>query len=511
VTVSSIETNLRELFAAQARSLGVGEPPPRGELEFEIAPNRGREAARARPVLALAAAAAVLALGAGALWWALGVRDDSTPAGVPSAPLMPVDPPLLVLDAPGWEMQSFSQYHPAEFVRRTDPDQADDGRTTTFIHPALGVGGPRITVSVSNSGTTGLAVEEQSVAVGATTGVLYDDGDEKLVRWTEPTGNRLEAFGWSVSVDELVGTAGSLTVDDDGFPAAAAPLPLGLVAMTGRDAELMHSSVQYTWVDGSGRLLEVNLYPGGPTVLAQRADSCCDDGEQRREVVFQGADATVDQDEYLIRMDQLRGFWLWEIDGSASLPTEGATSFEGAASFEGVEDFLAVAEQIRVADSVVWRASLADDVVLGSEMSNVADELAVHPLPPGVAQEVIVDMRSTTTRTAIAQDIAAHTTCSWIAALESAVTEGDVESATTAIGVLRDVAGWDEIAAIPDRYPESDVATIVGRIRLAAEVLAPYQDIALDDPADDVDDVDELLVEIPLDEAIDAIGEIGCA
>jgi hypothetical protein len=201
-------------------------------------------------------------------------------------------------------------------------------------------------------------------------------------------------------------------------------------------------------------------------------------------------------------MDQLRGFWLWEIDGSASLPTE------GAASFESVEDFLAVAEQIRVADSVVWRASLADDVVLGSEMSNVADELAVHPLPPGVAQEVIVDMRSTTTRTAIAQDIAAHTTCSWIAALESAVTEGDVESATTAIGVLRDVAGWDEIAAIPDRYPESDVATIVGRIRLAAEVLAPYQDIALDDPADDVD---ELLVEIPLDEAIDAIGEIGCA
>jgi hypothetical protein len=495
VTIASIETNLRDLFAEQARSIGIGEPPPIEELGFgSIAPNLELEAPRRRPVLALAAA--VLVLGAGAVWWALGVRDDSTPAGVPSAPLMPVDPPLLVLDAPGWEMRSFSQHDPAEFLRRTDPDQAEDGRTTTFIDPAFGVVGPRITVSVSNSGTTGLAVEERPVTVGETTGVLYDDGDEKLVRWTEPAGNRLEAFGWSVSVDELVGTAGSLTVDDDGFPAAAAPLPLGLVAMTGRDAELMHSSVQYTWVDETGRQLEVNLYPGGPTVLAQRADSCCDDGEQRREVVFQGAHATVDQDEYLIRMDQLRGFWLWEIDGSASLPTE------GAASFEGVEDFLAVAEQIRVADSVVWRASLADDVVLGSEMSNVAEELAAHPLPPGVRREVVVDMQSTTTRTAIAQDIAAHTACSWIAALESAVTEGEVESATTAIGVLRDVAGWDEIAAIPDRYPESDVATIVGRIRLAAEMLAPYQGIALDDPADDVD---EPLVEIPLDEAIEAI------
>ncbi len=495
MTVSSIETDLRELFDEQARSLGIGEPPPIDDLVSGSFPSRQQASSRTRPLLAVAAVAVVM-VGAGALWWALGVRGDSTPSGVPSAPLMPVDPPLLVLDAPGWEMESFSQVDPAELVRRTDPDQVEDGRTTTFIDPGLGVAGPRITVTVSNSGTTGLAVEERSVTVGETTGVLYDDGDEKLVRWTEPAGNRLEAFGWSVSADELVRAAGSLTVDGDGFPVASARLPLGLEAMTGPDAELMHTSVQYSWVDRSGRQVEVNLYPGGPTVAAQRADSCCDEGEERREVVFQGSDATVDRDEYLIRMTQVRGFWLWQIDGGASL------AIEGAASFKSVDEFLAVTEQIRVVDVDVWRASLADGIVLRDEIAEIADELAVHPLPPGVPTTDVVDMGATTTRSAIAQEIALYTACAWTEAADAAASAGDVESTMTAIGVLVDVAGWEEIAAIPDLYPESDVATSVGRIRLAADLLAPYRDISFDEASGDVD---EPLVEIPLDEAIDTI------
>jgi hypothetical protein len=497
-SISSIESGLRELFDRQARSLGVGEPPPVGELGARRITTLGESGPpqRARRALAVAAAT-VLVLGAGALWWALDVRGDSTPSGVPAAPLMPVDPPLLLLDVPGWEMQAFDQYDPAAYFRTTDPDQIEDGRTTTFIDPALGVTGPRVTVSVTNSGSTGLDVEEQAVMVGTTEGVLYDNGAEKLVRWHEPAGNRLEAFGWSISVDDLIGAAERMTVDDDGFPVAASSLPLGLTALTGHDAELMHSSVQYTWVDSSGRQLDVNLYPGGPTVQAQRADSCCDDGEQRREVTFQGAAAIVDQSEYLIRMDQLRGFWLWEIDASASLATDGADSFAS------IDEFLSVAEQIRIVDPVVWRASLADTVVLRSEIPDVVDELSVFPMPPGAPAPIGDDQGFTTTRASVAQDVATQTACAWGVALTDAVAEHDIAAAAGAIGVLRDVAAWDEIGEIPDLYPESEVATIVGRIRAAADLLSPFDDVASFDPEDEASN--RLWDEIPVDAVTESL------
>lgn len=481
VTISPIEADLTELFARQARSLDIGAPPPVDELgnlrvptgrpvdRSSVRPFRPFRPFRPRQVVSLAAAV-MLVFGAGALWWAFGARDDSTPAGVPEAPLMPVDPPLLVLDSPGWEMETFAQHDPSEFLRRNDPDQQEDGRRTTFIDPALGVSGPRITVSVSNSGTTGLDVAEQSVSVGGADGVLYDDGGEKLVRWTERSGNRLEAFGYSVTVDELIGAAQGMTVDDEGFPVAEMPLPLGLVALSGRDAELMHSSVQYRWVDASGRQIEVNLYPGGPTVLAQRADSCCDDGVQRREVDYQGSGATVQQDEYLIRLNQLRGFWLWEIDGSASLASDGV---EG---FADIEEFLDVVEQIRIADADVWRATLADTVVLRDEIDDVTDELSIFPMPTGAAAPNVSDGGFTTTRVAIAQSIAVQTACAWAQTFTSAVADEDADATGDALEVLRDVAAWGEIGAVPDRYPDSEVVTPVGGIRLAAELLAPFVD-----------------------------------
>ena len=70
------------------------------------------------------------------------------------------------------------------------------------------------------------------------------------------------------------------------------------------------------------------------------------------------------------------------------------------------------------------------------------------------------------------------------------------------------VAAWGEIVAVPDRYPDSEVVTPVGGIRLAAELLAPFVgrfDTSGTSGDDELDRHQALWSEIPVGEVAEML------
>lgn len=472
---NQLEDDLVALFEAQTRSLGCGTPP---SLDGPVVvPLVGRR----RSVRPLAIAAAMLLVLAGAgLWWMVDARRGSVPADTDTV-LMPTEPPLFELRAAGWTISSYSE---------TDPATSGEG-STTFVVAGDGVQGPRIDVYLSDSGSAPISdAEPQPATVGGQPAELLVDGDRAQVRWTHPGGHVLEATGTNVAVDDLVAVADAIDVVD-GMPTATRALPGGFVAITRREAELMRTFYEYQWRDDSGLELQLSLYGGGKPVYDERITSLSDTVEDRT-VDFQGAEAHVARDESMIRLDQVRGFWVIEISGYPQTLTNPDTGelATADAQFESIDQFLQIAEQLVTVDAVMWRASLPADIVLPDEIPATIEELAVFALPDGGTVTSIADDGFTQRRSAIAQAVAAQTSCAWLAELRTASDSDDPESAVAAANVIHDLAQWDELAAIPDTIVGTDALTLTGRIRQLDDSLEAVRSFDLDDPDADLGDLD---------------------
>lgn len=476
---TKLEDDLHALFEAQTRSLGIGEPPP---LDDQIVIHPAEHRDRRRPIAI--AAALVLIAGGAALWWATDTRGNTTPADQPGTGLMPTEPPLLRMDAAGWAPDTFTE---------VDPAPSGEG-ATTFIVAGQGLLGPRINVYLSDAGSMPISdAEPDPITIAGGSARLLADGNQAQVHWTEPSGHILEAVGSGISVDDLIAAAELITVDDQGLPSATGPLPAGLVALTGRDAALARSFYEYRWIDDTGLELQASLYPGGRPVYEERTDSLGDAIEDRT-VEFQGADAYVARDENMIRLDQLRGFWVLEITGGAQThndPDSGELTMADA-NFESIDEFLSVAAQIATVDATAWRAALPSDIVLRNEIGDVANELAVFPMPNGQAAPTVTDNGFTQQRAGIAQSIAAQTTCAWTTVLLDAADRNDPEQAIAAAEIIHDVATWNELSGIDDTIngADRDVLTATGRIRALDDALSELRQFDVDDEESRLDDLE---------------------
>jgi hypothetical protein len=493
---TKLEDDLRSLFEAQTSALRAGDPPP---LDDQIVVRATELHDRRRP-LAIAAAL-MLIIGGAALWWTIDTRRDATPADEPGNGLMPTEPPLLRLDAPGWTPVYFTD---------TDPAPLGEG-STTFIVTGRGLLGPRVNVYLSDAGSMPITdAEPDAITIAGKPARLLVDGDQAQVHWAEPSGHILEAVGTDITVQDLIATAELVSVDDDGLPVANGPLPAGLVALTGRDAALARSFFEYQWIDDNGLELQASLYPGGRPVYEERVDSIGGAIEERT-VEFQGADAHVARDDNMIRLDQLRGFWVLEITGGPQTSSDPDTGelMMADAMFDSIDDFVAVADQIAQVDTAAWRESLPADVVLRREIADVANELAVFPMPDGQAAPTVADDGFTQRRDGIAQSIAVQTTCAWTTVLLDAVDRDDPETAIAAATVIHDVATWDELDTIDDALavPDEDrvFLTATGRIRALDTALADLRQFDIEDEDARLDDLelDQAIADVQADEGVD--------
>lgn len=495
---TKLEDDLHALFAAQTRSLGLGDPP---SLDDRIVA-RPVELRDRRRLLAIAAAL-VLIVGGAAFWWAVDTRGDTTTADEPANGLMPTEPPLLRLDAVGWTPVYYTE---------ADPGPSGEG-ATTFIVAGQGLLGPRINVYLSDAGSMPISdAEPDPITIAGEPARLLVDGDRAQVHWTEPGGHILEAVGTDISVDDLIAAAELITVDDDDLPSAIGPLPAGLVPLTGRDAALARTFYEYQWIDATGLELQASLYPGGRPVYEDRTGSLSGAIEDRA-VEFQGADAYVARDGNMVRLDQLRGFWVLEISGGPQThndPATGELSLADA-TFESIDDFLVVAERIVPVDATAWRAALPTDVVLRSEINDVASELAVFPMPDGQAEPTVTDNGFTQQRAGIAQSIAVQTTCAWTTVLLDAADRNDPGTAIAAATIIHDVATWNELSGIEDTIAGADraVLTAAGRIRSLDAALGDLRQFDVGDEESHLDDLelDRVVAEVM---AADGV-ELECA
>jgi hypothetical protein len=476
---TKLEGDLQALFRAQTRSLGLGEPPP---LDDTIVVHGVGPRNRHRPLAF--AAALVLIVGGAALWWAIDTRGEMTPADQPGSGLMPTEPPLFRLDAAGWTPASFTE---------VDPAPSGEG-STTFIVDGQGLLGPRLNVYLSDAGSMPISdAEPDQITIAGAPARLLVDGDRAQVHWTEPGGHILEAVGTAISVDDLIAAAEEITVDDQGLPSATGPLPAGLVPLTGRDAALARSFYEYRWIDSTGLELQASLYPGGRPVYEERIGSLGGAIEDRT-VGFQGADAYVARDENMIRLDQLRGFWVLEISGGPQTyndPTSGELSTADA-KFESIDELLTVAEQLLTVDATAWRAALPADIVLRSEVGDVAAELAVFPMPDGQAAPTVADNGFTEQRAGIAQSIAVQTTCAWTTVVLDAAARNDPEAAIAAAEIIHDVATWTELSGIGDTISGTDrvALTAAGRVRALDAAFGDLRQFDVEDEESDIDDLE---------------------
>ncbi len=447
----SLESDLKKMFDLQTRELGLSDPPESNVVRLTANSSRRNSSLRLRSSVA---AAMVLLLGGGATLWAMSARGDAPSTNRSGRLLVPTDPPLLVLDAPSWELTGFNDF---------DPSVSGD-RATTFIDPSKGVAGPRVTVVVSDGrGSTALPVEEQAVTIGVAPGRLYVDGDDTLVHWTQPDGLTLEAFGRFVGPDDLVAVASAISVDGNGFAAATGPLPANLVAMTGRDAELMRRSVEYSWAGRDGRVLQVSLNPVGQVF------ACCGGGPGGRRIEFQGFEAMAYADQGTFTLTQQRGFWALKIQGYASPESPGATSYAD------LDEFVSAANLVHETNTEAWSRSLPADIVLRSDRATVVAELNVWPMPAGIPAVTVPDDGLTARRGELASHIAHKAACAWSAELATAVSAANIAASTTAAQTLVQLAAWSEIADVPDVIQGTDGAlTEVGQVRRSAEAVQPF-------------------------------------
>lgn len=483
---NQLEDDLAALFDVQTRSLGLG-TPPQLDRTFNLAPPRRRPDGR----LVAIAAAMLLFVGGVGLWWVVDTRGGSAPTDEPDFVLMPTEPPLFELRAPGWTISSYSE--------ASDPSRISG--STTFVVAATGLRGPRIDVSLSGADSAPISdAEPDPIQIGGDAGDLLVNGDRVQVRWTVADGSALDAIGTNVSVDDLVAVAEAIDVVD-GVPVATASLPPGFVALTGRDAELMHTFYEYQWLDNSGLQLQLSLYGGGRSVYDERVSSLSAALEERT-VNFQGGEAYVARDEFMIRLDQVRGFWVVEISGYAQTLTDPVTGelSQADAEFESMEQFLQIANQLVSVDALSWRASLPADIVLPDEVPEAIEELATFPLPGGEAVTAIPDGDVTQPRSSVAQAVAAQTVCAWLQEVIDATDTDDPERAISAASVIHDVAAWNELDSIPDTIVGTDALTLTGRIRRLDIVLEPLRSFDAEKP-------DALLADLDIMPAIDSVFE----
>lgn len=239
-----------------------------------------------------------------------------------------IEPPRVLVDLPGWEIRSVSNW-------TQQPDMV-------LVTEEQGLEGP-VAIAGLVEGRRQLNLEAPTVMVGDSVAIVRRGaGGILLLLWTDPAGNDLMLEGWQIDQQTAAGIASSLSMSIDGVIEAPDTVA-GLVQVDDESKAALARGVNYEFQGPSDTGVELSLKPGGRLWEARQADPELDEpltlGDESGTIWDFGTG------RYQVRV--VREFWYWEIDGS---------------SFESRESFLEFVSSLQIVDIATWNQAVPEDV-----------------------------------------------------------------------------------------------------------------------------------------------------
>ena len=424
-------------------------------LPFVAAPQSDVPAQRRRPSRIAFAAAAVGAIGLGGLW-VIADRSGGTPPTVPAS--QPAESPSTLPAATGvsaYDMPLVGLTEPGWTVTGAADNSGSSARAVVWLSKE-GFDGPWIEFSTENPGTVNTVPSgDSTIEINGAAARQTDIENGVILRWTDPAGNPIEAFGWRVDIDQLIALADQVAVSDTGITVAALPAGAGLADKAAGDALGRYAEYRFTHADG--REVQISFQPGGERGLYQRQGPEADFGlGGRTDIVIGGEPATII--DYAVadpgevsqsesghdvpspggeyRVDIQRGFWTWEFNSS------------GFDSEQQVVDLVAGAT---VVDTAAWSASLGDNIVVPAERADAASDLLEDvELPLGFDVDSLT-VQGTNDRYQFIADVSAAVACGWFDEWFAGEADNDSDRRDKAAAALAASHNWPMLIEIADQ------------------------------------------------------------
>lgn len=340
-------------------------------------------------------------------------------------------------------------------VTRAADDSNPVRRRVVWLSDA-GFDGPWIEITVQSSGTvTTIPSGEGTVDINGVAAQRTDIENGVILRWTDPAGTALQAFGWQVDIDPLAVLARQVTVSDTGVTIAS--LPDGAVLADAAASDALGQYAEYHFTHRDGREVQISFTPGAARGLYQRQGPTTEFGRDGRVDVMigdepatvidyaavepgriadtsDGLDAESPGGEY--RVDVQRGFWTWEFNTS------------GFESQQQVLDLVAGATAI---DAAAWAASLGDNIVVADGRAAAARQLLEGVrLPPGFNIDALADP-GTDDRYQFIAEVSGAVACGWFDEWFAAQVANDTDRRDSAAAALATSHEWAMLDEIADR------------------------------------------------------------
>jgi hypothetical protein len=191
-------------------------------------------------------------------------------------------------------------------------------------------------------------------------------------------------------------------------------------------ASLVRRQVEYSYESQDGRQLSIRIYGGGMNVERQRVG---DENRLAREINGEGF-SFVDSGGSRFRANVLRGFWVWEFDGTG---------------FAQVDDFIDTAASVTTVDEAAWLAS-ADPEQSGVGSLDTSGQLDVLlqgvPLPTDFDVAALRQSLQPESQYQVVAGVSGAVVCAWLDQGFTAVDSGDEERRAEAAEALATSRSW---------------------------------------------------------------------
>ena len=374
-------------------------------------------------LLRSAAAVAVFGLGA-ALVSVMGGAIESVIQAATGDDSDSYEPPLIIVDAPGWSTLSTGERH------------------NPFLYGMLlveeleGLDRGAVMARVSRYESSVVDIPGEPIEIDGRSGKLQTEGELTTITLDLEGPNQVDIAGWKVETQRMLSLAAALNLSDDGGLELTEPVD-GLVEPDRVLAEVWGHVKSYSFINdydptnprpvgSKPEVLTVSLLPGGPLIEAIMVA----DSRRVEEVMFNGETIVLGgsgSDEHRF-LTAHRGFWLWWVHG------------EG---FDSEDHMLDVFADLTVVGEEQWQRSFGDTVYGADELIPAARSmLEGTPVPDGFTVDELLEVDHPVTRFGMAEIIANGVTCAWIASWLDAEDRGDDNTQQQAIDALSASADW---------------------------------------------------------------------
>ena len=272
--------------------------------------------------------------------------DSEVRASRATVSLQPEDPPLLLVDLPGWSLASASY-----------SDQPFDGLVLVTSEQLLD--GPLAMIeSAPSPSDLSTGDELKTIDFGGVEARLSQLGETRFLVWTASDGTGIRVTGWQLDEKAMTEIARAVTINQAGR-VALTTTPLGFVPADKESAAALGHYVSYTFLSADGQQLLLSFYAGGAYV--ERAFRTA--GDARETIAFNGEEVSlppsvVGPDD---RAEVVKAML-------ADLPTPARLDIDSLASRELATRREYLASEINQAVACSWLATWIDAAASGDSM-----------------------------------------------------------------------------------------------------------------------------------------------